>query len=87
MSRYLKNIAVLERLNCNIGEDGLVSYNEAILCAEIDTLAAEVRRLREANKSLKRLAAAVKCSEFDGMRCEDVDGMNWYDRRDELSDG
>ncbi len=52
-----------------------------------DTLAAEVRRLREANESLKRLAASVKCSEFDGMRCEDVDGMNWYDRRDELSDG
>lgn len=33
---------------------------------------------------LEALAGAVKATEFSGIRCLDVAGVNWFDRREEL---
>jgi hypothetical protein len=33
---------------------------------------------------LTKLVQAVKCSEFNGLSCDDVDGKNWFDVRDEV---
>ncbi len=37
----------------------------------------EIRRLR-------KLAEAVKSSEFDGHKFEDIDGVNWFDYREAI---
>lgn len=32
---------------------------------------------------MRKLLAAVKCGEFSGISCDDVDRKNWFDARDE----
>lgn len=35
-------------------------------------------------RSLERLLLAVNATAYDGTICHDVDGKNWFDRREEL---
>lgn len=41
-------------------------------------------KLEQRADALAALVAAVKCRDFDGIYCEDVDGTNWFDKREEL---
>ena len=34
---------------------------------------------------MQQMLDAVKCSEFDGISCNDVNGKNWFDLRRELT--
>lgn len=35
-------------------------------------------------EALEKLVMAVRCSEFEGAYCEDVDGKNWFDMRNTI---
>ena len=39
--------------------------------------------MRERIEKLRRLAEAVQSSEFEGVLCQDVNGKNWFDEREE----
>ena len=36
-------------------------------------------------RDLMQLANAVSASEFSGIDCDDIDGVNWFDRRKQLT--
>lgn len=54
-----------------------LSVAEALIVVEALRLVAKVPKLEQ-------LIKAVASSEFEGIRCLDVDGSNWFDRRDDL---
>lgn len=52
---------------------------------ENDAGLSESIKLRlESFEALVRLVRAVKCKEFSGIYCDDIDGVNWFDAVDEL---
>lgn len=50
--------------------------------AMLDAAAREIVALRELVEEQRALLQAVKSSDYSGISCEDVDGGNWFDRRD-----
>ena len=44
----------------------------------------EIHRLQDENERLRELAMAVHSSEFDGFSFDLINGVAWWDARDEL---
>jgi hypothetical protein len=57
------------------------------LCRDLDEADAIIAAKDAEIARLRRLVMAVGVSDYDGIICDDVDGVNWFDRRCELAKG